>query len=207
MPDQYFARRPRAPSRRFTFPATVRGQALTFASDRGVFSKDRADPGTSLLAAAVEIRPGDTVLDLGCGIGVLGIALARATEARRVWMTDVNERALRLARDNARTNGVAVRVEVLRGAFYSPVAGLRFDHVVTNPPLRAGRATVARIIDDAPKVLNPRGSLWLVARTRQGARPLEARMLERFGTVETVRRGGGYRVLRSRLTDAAPGNA
>ncbi len=207
MADQYFKRRPASRSRRFEFGATFRGEPLRFASDSGVFSKTRVDQGTALLAEVLEVGRGQTILDLGCGIGVLGIALAKATEASRVWMTDVNERAVAIAAENARRNGVEDRVTIRGGAFYEPLAGLAFDHIATNPPIRAGRATVARMIRDAPAYLVPGGSLWLVARTRQGARTLEALMRDRFGRAEVVARGGGYRVIRSRVATIDPGNA
>ena len=197
MNDPYFARKPTAPSRRFEFGAVLRGASLRFTSDSGVFSKSRVDRGTALLAGAIEVGPCENVLDLGCGIGAVGIALAKTTKAARVWMTDVNERAARLAAVNAKRNGVADRVEVLRGGFYEPVAGLSFDHIATNPPIRAGRGSVSRMIDEAPAHLLGGGSFWLVARTRQGAPSLQALMRRAFGNAAVVARGGGYRVLRS----------
>lgn len=203
MAEQYFARRPSARSRRFEFAAAIRGSTFQFLSDRGVFSKAGVDRGTELLAESLEVRPCETLLDLGCGIGVLGIAVAKTTEAARVWMTDVNERAVALAAKNADRNGVADRVLVQRGPFYEPVRGLAFDHIATNPPIRAGREVVRRMIAEAPTHLLEGGSLWLVARTRQGAPSLQGLMRTRFGNAAVVARGGGYRVVRS-FTAADP---
>ena len=155
------------------------------------------DRGTELLAEAVAVAASEAVLDLGCGIGALGIAIAKTTKADRVWMTDVNERAVVLARENAHRNGVADRVVVRAGAFYDPLGGLAFDHIATNPPIRAGREAVGRMIAEAPAHLLDDGSFWLVARTRQGAPSLQALMRKAFGNAEVVARGGGYRVLRS----------
>ena len=197
MGESYFVHKPSARSRHFEFVATLRGAALRFTSDSGVFSKSRVDRGTALLAATIEVGPCETVLDLGCGIGALGIAIAKTAEAARVWMTDVNERAVALATRNAKQNNVADRVAVLAGAFYEPVAGLAFDHIATNPPIRAGRGSVTRMIAEAPAHLRDRGSLWLVARTRQGAPSLQALMRRTFGNADIVARGGGYRVVRA----------
>ena len=83
------------------------------------------------------------------------------------------------------------------GGLYAPVADLRFDHILCNPPLRAGRAIVDRIVSEAPDHLHEGGRLWLVARTRQGADSLRARMASAFGVAEIVRRGSGYKVLRA----------
>ena len=199
MAEQYFARRPSVPARRFEFSATVRGRTFRFLSDRGVFSKSRVDRGTELLAEAIEVKPGETLLDLGCGIGVIGIAIAKTTDTAGVWMTDVNERAIALATRNAKRNGVAHRVTATAGDLYAPVADLRFDHIATNPPIRAGRGVVVRMIEGAPDHLRPGGALWLVARTRQGAPTLQHRMGTTFGGAEVVGRGSGYRVLRSVL--------
>jgi len=195
--DQYFARRPAARSQRFEFSAAIRGHTFRFVSDRGVFSKSRVDRGTELLAEALEVRPGETLLDLGCGIGVLGIAIAKTTEAGRVWMTDVNERAVALAARNASRNGVGNRAIVKAGEFYAPVRDLAFAHIATNPPIRAGQNTVRQMIDEAPDHLLDGGALWLVARTRQGAPSLQDRMRVTFGHADVVARGSGYRVLRS----------
>jgi len=74
---------------------------------------------------------------------------------------------------------------------------MAFDHIVCNPPIRAGRVVVDRIVTEAPMHLLDGGKLWLVARTRQGADSLRGRMTASFGSAEVVRRGSGYKVLRS----------
>lgn len=165
-------------------------------TDAGVFSRAGFDRGSELLLEALEIGPCETVLDLGCGYGVLGIAVARLSDRGHVVLTDVNERAAKLARANVRANRVA-NAEVRVGDLYAPVADLAFDHIVSNPPLRAGRSVVDRIVSEAPAHLLEGGRLWLVARTRQGADALRERMARAFGNAEIVKRGSGYKVLRS----------
>lgn len=160
------------------------------------------DRGTELLAEALELGPCELVLDLGCGTGVLGLVAARLTDGGHVILTDVNERAVALARENVRANA-AGNAEVRHGDLFEPVASLSFNHVVCNPPLRAGRAVVDRIVAEAPGHLLEGGSLWLVARTRQGAESLQERMRVAFGNAAVVRRGSGYKVLRSRKEVAA----
>jgi len=194
--EHYFSRRPGARHREATIRATLQGHTIVLLTDAGVFSARTIDRGTELLAGSLAVAPDAHVLDLGCGYGVLGILAAMLAPNGRVVMTDVNERAVDLAARNIRTNAVP-HAEARLGAFYTPVAGEAFDAIVCNPPIRAGKAVVHRIVDEAPSHLRSGGSLWLVARTRQGAKSLAERMAAVFGSCDTVARGSGYRVLRS----------
>lgn len=196
MADQYFTPKPGSRRREEVIRASLRGHTFVFESDAGVFSKGAIDRGTELLANAMEFPHDGHVLDVGCGYGVLGIVAATLVPNGRVVMTDVNERAVELARRNVHSNAVP-HAEVRGGPFYEPVAGERFDAIVTNPPIRAGKKVVYRIVDEAPAHLEASGALWLVARTRQGARSLKARMESALGVCSVVSRGSGYRVMRA----------
>ena len=197
MGEHYFAPRPpKARRRPEQIRFEVRGHAFTFRTDTGVFSRGEIDRGTELLLAALEIGPCELILDLGCGYGAIGIVAARVSEGGRVILTDVNERAVALARTNVAANGID-NAEVRLGNLYEPVAGISFDHIVCNPPIRAGRGVVDRIVSEAPAHLLDGGSLWLVARTRQGADSLRHRMAATFGAADIVKRGSGFKVLRT----------
>lgn len=196
MSEPYFAAAPTSRSRTGTFEATVRGHSFRFLTDAGVFARKGLDRGSELLLEALEIGPCESVLDLGCGYGVLGIVAARLADGGRVVLTDVNERAAGLARKNLVANRVA-NAEVRVGDLYGPVERDRFDHIVCNPPIRAGRAVVDAIVRGAPDRLFDGGRLWLVARTRQGADALRARVSAAFGNADIVRRGSGYKVIRA----------
>jgi 16S rRNA (guanine1207-N2)-methyltransferase len=196
MGEHYSTPRPSSRRRPAEVSLRVRGLALRLRTDAGVFSRGGLDRGTELLLEALDIGPCELLLDLGCGYGVIGIVAAQLSEGGHVILTDVNERAARLAQENLRANRVT-NAEVRTGDVYAPVADLAFNHIVCNPPLRAGRAVVDRIISEAPAHLLEGGQLWLVARTRQGAESLQARMTEAFGRAEIVKRGSGYKVLRA----------
>lgn len=196
MPDQYFAAKPSSRRRPESVSAVLHGRTFVFVTDAGVFSRGGIDRGTELLAQSLRLDPGANVLDLGCGYGVLGIVAASLAPNGRVVMTDLNERAVELARRNVHANAVP-HVDVRLGGFYDPVAGERFDVIVTNPPIRAGKDVVFQIVDEAPAHLRPGGFLWMVARTKQGAKSIEARIASVFGGSETIARGSGFRVLRS----------
>jgi len=196
MGEQYFARRPKSRRRPEEIRLAVQGHPFTFQTDAGVFSRGEIDRGTELLLAALEIGRCELILDLGCGYGVIGIVAARLSEGGHVILTDVNERAIALARQNIAANEIE-NAEVRLGTLYEPVADMVFNHIVCNPPIRAGRGVVDRMIAEAPTHLLDGGSLWLVARTRQGADSLRRRMAEAFGSAEIVKRGSGFKVLRA----------
>ncbi|MGE5593498.1 MAG: class I SAM-dependent methyltransferase [Betaproteobacteria bacterium] len=163
-------------------------------TDAGVFAKGKLDRGTRLLIEAVDVPERSLVLDLGCGYGPIGIAAAVLCPTCRVCMTDVNERACELARRNAALNG-AVNTEVICGAGFSPVKGMKFDLILSNPPIRAGKRVLFEIIEGAATHLNPGGRLVVVAQTKQGAKSLLRMLAEVFPVAREVDKGGGYRVM------------
>src|SRR2546425_11633104 len=132
MGEQYFARRPASRRRPAEFHVSVRGHAFRFRTDAGVFSRGELDRGTELLLEAIEIGPCELILDLGCGYGAIGIVAARLSEGGHVILTDVNERAVALARKNVAANGVG-NAEVRLGSLYEPVAEFAFNHILCNP--------------------------------------------------------------------------
>ena len=196
MGGQYFEKRPASARRPARITVTIRGRPFLFQTDAGVFSREGLDRGTELLLEAIEVGPCESILDLGCGYGVIGIVAAHLSEGGHVILTDVNERAAALARANLVANGTR-NAEVRIGDVYAPIDDLVFDHILCNPPIRAGRVIVDRIIAEAPSHLLDGGSLWLVARTRQGADTLRLRMTKAFDGADVVKRGSGYKVLRS----------
>ncbi len=199
VPDHYFTERPRsatAPTqRRFLY----RGEILHFEVDRGVFSSHGLDPGTALLIEALAPGPAQRVLDLGCGWGAVGIAAARAAPRGHVVLTDVNRRAVHLARKNLRRNRIQ-NAEVRTGPLFDPVPDERFDWIATNPPYHVGRETILRLLEEAPRHLEPEGTLLVVGKGSHGILYYQAWLSEHFpGTVEVLGRGSGYRVVAARL--------
>jgi len=200
--QHYFSKQPEAPSRRRVIHATLRGREWTFRTDRGVFSPAGVDAGSRLLVETMTLEPSDAVLDLGCGYGVLGLVAATLVQSGRVAMVDVNERAVELAKENAALAGLT-NADVLRGDGIEPVRGRQFDVIVTNPPIRAGKAQLHRLFREAYGVLRPGGRLYFVARTAHGARTLARDAAAIFDEVREMERGGGYRVYQA--TKGHPG--
>lgn len=197
-PDHYFTERPRSPSQRRELRFLFRGAVLVFAVDRGVFGSSALDPGTALLIESLGVGPTDRVLDLGCGWGPVGTAAAKAAPRGFVVLTDVNRRAIGLARSNLRKNKVG-NAEVRPGSLYAPVPGERFDVIATNPPYHAGRDLVLRILEEAPQHLTDEGRLLIVGKGSQGIRYYQEWLTEHWGDpVSVLARGGGYRVVEAR---------
>ncbi len=189
----YFTPRPPAPSRPQRIRARLRGRDWVFTTDRGVFARDAVDAGTRLLIETMRIAPADHVLDVGCGYGPVGLVAAALASSGQAVLVDINERAVDLAAQNARLNNVP-NADVMLGDGCAPVLSRRFDVVVTNPPIRTGKATLRRLVREAWEVLHPAGRLYFVARTSHGAKTLAREVGELFGTVTELQRSRGYRV-------------
>lgn len=115
-------------------------------------------------------------------------------------MIDINERALDLARQNAVKN--QTEVTVLQSYLYDQVEA-RFDHIISNPPIRAGKDIVHRIIEEAPRYLKAGGDLTIVIQKKQGAPSAKKKMEAIFGNVETLKKDRGYYVLRSEKNESS----
>ena len=195
MNDHYYTRTPRSESRPVDCEYTYRGVALKFRTDAGVFSKGEVDTGTRLLLDALPEEMGGDVLDLGCGWGVIGIAVARKWPDCRVTMADVNTRALELSRENARQN--CADVTCVESDGMAALEGRTFDAVITNPPIRAGKQVIYRMFADVAKSLKPGGTLYLVIRKQQGAESCMRYLQTLYGEVDKLDRSGGFWVIRA----------
>lgn len=198
MADHYYSQQPSARSDRKTIEAVLRGQKLQFVSDSGVFSRDGVDYGSRVLIEHIELGQEDGVLDVGCGYGPIGLTAARLVPRGHVTMLDVNERAVALSRENAALNGIG-NVEIQVSDLYEAVGGRTFDVILSNPPIRAGKAVVHRILEEAVMHLKPGGSLWIVIQNKQGAPSARAKLEACFGEdrVSEVGKDKGYRVYRA----------
>ena len=190
--QQYFAREPESPSAPIEFEYRFREQSFRFKTDSGVFSKGEMDFGSELLLRSIEYLQG-SVLDLGCGYGAIGIIL-QACFPVAVTMTDVNLRALSLAKENAVANRVTPNV--LESDGFSAIMDRRFDAIVTNPPIRAGKQVICRLFREAREHLNDAGSLWLVIRKQQGAESAQRYLEGLFEQVMLTERKKGFWILR-----------
>ncbi len=197
MSDHYFSADPGSVERRQSITVSVWGHDLRMQTASGVFAAGRLDLGTGVLFREVgpPSRPG-TFVDLGCGYGVIGCALAVAVPEARVWAVDVNERALSLTADNAVSLGVGDRLTVARPD--DVPADLELDELWSNPPIRIGKQALHELLLTWLPRLAPAGRAVLVVGKNLGADSL-ARWIAAQG-YDCVRLGSakGFRVLEVR---------
>lgn len=199
MANQYFENDPNLEHEVKNFNFTLRNHSLDFTSDSGVFSRQTIDYGSRVLIDAIDFQnvPNGNILDVGCGYGPIGLALAKDQPKRQVTMVDVNLRALGLAKQNAANNQVD-NVEIFESDTYKAVEG-KYALIVSNPPVRAGKSVVTSILAESKDYLEPNGELWIVLQKKQGAPSAKKLMDQTFGNVEVVTRDKGYYILRSKL--------
>ena len=193
MSKMYYAENPDAAHDIHELRVELLGQKMAFLTDAGVFSKKMVDFGSQLLLKCLEVNQGETVLDVGCGYGPLGLSLAKAYGVQAT-MVDINNRALDLARQNAERN--KVETTIFQSNIYEQVKG-KFDHVISNPPIRAGKQVVHEIIVKSKDFLETGGDLTIVIQKKQGAPSAKSKMEEVFGNCEIVKKDKGYYILRS----------
>lgn len=171
----------------------VLGRKFVFLTDNGVFSKDGLDFGSRLLLESIPLdEVGAKVLDMGCGYGVFGIVLNKVLHVS-VDMVDVNLRAMHLAHRNIGENDCD-NINVFESNCYSNVTS-KYNTIITNPPIRAGKKIVYEIVMNAKEYLEPGGKLFLVIRKEQGAKSLISD-LKNIYDVEILEKKKGFFVLK-----------
>ncbi|MEM9467466.1 MAG: methyltransferase [Actinomycetota bacterium] len=192
---QYFDDDPSVASEPRPVEVALPDVAFTLTADRGVFSADHLDAGTKLLLLeSPPLAAADTtVLDLGCGWGPIACVAAMRYPQAQVWAVDVNARARELTTANAATIGAADRIRV--AAPDDVPADLRFDRILSNPPIRIGKAALHELLDRWLTRLTPAGAAHLVVQKHLGSDSL-ARWLEARGhRVDRLTSRAGFRIL------------
>lgn len=194
--QHYFTPNPNLKSELRTIKVRFNDIDLTFCSDNGVFSKDKIDFGSKTLLDTIFNYlniPVNNALDVGCGYGFMGIALAKKLDCS-VDMVDVNERAVHLAKKNISIN--KVKANAFISDIYENVEN-KYDLILTNPPIRAGKQTVLKILKEASIHLNNDGELWFVIRKDQGAKSIIKDIDDNYFT-EVVDKNKGFFVIKAK---------
>ena len=197
MDDHYFSADPAVPFKRAPVTASVWGRDLELASGSGVFAQGRLDVGTAVLfRETVPPTGARAVLDLGCGYGVIGLAVAACVPGARVWAVDVNERAVLLANENAASLGLSGRYAAGTPSTVPPDA--TYDELWSNPPIRIGKAALHELLLTWFARLVPGGRAVMVVGRNLGGDSLQRWLEEQGYPTSRLASAKGFRVLESR---------
>lgn len=198
MAEHYYSQNPEAKHQPIDFTFTLRGHTFHFQTDQGVFSKKEVDFGSRVLLDLVTMPETEgPVLDMGCGYGPIGLALATSFPGRHVHMVDINTRAVELAEKNAIRNHIS-NVSIYESNLFENVKSGPFALIATNPPIRAGKQIVHRIFEESYQYLAKNGELWVVIRKKQGAPSARKKLESIFDEVEGVGKEKGYFVFKAK---------
>ncbi len=187
--NQYFNHNENLKPDQRTIHYSFKGNSFTFKTDSGVFSKDHVDHATDILLNTIpELR--GTLLDLGCGYGCIGIVLGKAYSLE-LTQSDVNPHAIELTSTNCQQNDVTS--EIIQSNCYDNIDG-KFDTIVINPPIHAGKAITYKMYEDSIHHLNHGGNLYIVTFKKHGAESTLTKLSSIFSKCDTLYKKKGIYV-------------
>lgn len=190
--SQYFDNDKNIKSERKLINFSFNDKNFSLYTDNGVFSKDKLDYGTRILLENIDINNlKGRVLDLGCGIGVVGIILGTLNKNISIDMVDINERAISLTKDNVKFNNINNNVFVSN--VYSNING-KYNYIITNPPIRAGKEVVRKFLLGGYDYLTDDGILYFVMRKDHGVKSM-IKELENIYEVDIVNKEKGFYIV------------
>lgn len=170
-------------------------EVFHFTTDNGVFSKDNVDYGSYILIKSIyKLDLGKTLLDLGSGYGPIGIILKRFNQDLNIEMVDVNSRAVDLSILNCKLNSTDIKVHLCEDI---ETLDHKFDTIVLNPPIRAGKKVIYELYEKSKRMLNEKGHFYIVIRKAQGANSSIKKLETLFNKVEIIDVNKGYVVIDS----------
>lgn len=191
--SQYFDNDRNIKSERKIIKFNFDNKVFSIYSDNGVFSKDRFDYGTRVLLNSIDIdKLSGNVLDLGCGVGVVGLILGTFNKGINIDMVDINERAINLTKNNLVLNNVKANVFV--SDIYSNINN-KYDFIITNPPIRAGKNVIRGFLLGSYDYLKDDGTLYFVMRKDHGVKSMIGELSVKFNTSIVNKDKGFYVVL------------
>lgn len=171
----------------------VSDKSFNFYTDNGVFSKKGLDFGSrSLINALLKENLEKTVLDVGCGYGCIGIILSSFFNIK-TDMIDINKRAVHLANMNIKENKLE-NAAAFESNIYENITK-KYDYIITNPPIRAGKQIVYEILFKAKEHLKENGTLYFVINKDQGAKTI-IKDLEKIAKIEILDKNKGFFVIK-----------
>lgn len=171
----------------------IHGLTIRLYTSEDIFSKKGVDEGTRLLLENMEIPKEGRILDLGCGVGIIGIYALLSNPRLRAVFADVNPAAVRLAKINAGLNNLLDRASFVVSDVYALLENEKFDAIYSNPPLSAGWKVIYKMISEAPAHLRKNG--WLQMVFYKGGEKALTIGSEFFRETVLVKRKKGYSIL------------
>ena len=166
-----------------------------FVTDNGVFSKNEVDRGSNALISSVSnLDLGNSILDLGCGYGVIGIVMKKINPNADVDLVDINDRAVELSKINAKLNNV--KVNIYNSEDITKL-NKKYDSILLNPPIRAGKKVIYQLYRSSYDVLNKNGKLYIVIQKKHGSESSLNELKSLFKAVKIVSRKSGYQIIES----------
>ena len=197
--EHYFTNNTNLKSEIRTLTYSYENTPFEFFSDNGVFAKNKIDYASKLLVETFienhkEVEKECTLLDVGCGYGFLGIVAGKILNIN-IELVDINKRALHLCERNIKLN--EVKGKAYESNAYECVKN-KYEYIITNPPIRAGKNTVLEILKGAKNHLLDNGELWFVINKDQGAKST-VNSIKSCYNVEVVAKSKGFYVFRAKI--------
>ena len=200
--NHYFSEKPEIKSEKKRIKYTIQNKKFEFITDNGVFSKSKVDFGTDLMLneflkknRGLEVEK-IKILDIGCGYGAVSVILKSFYPEISITLSDVNERALELSEENLKKYGIN-DYHIIKSDAFEKITE-KFDTILSNPPIRAGKDIIFKIYSEAYEHLNENGEFYCVIQTKHGAKSTQKKLMEIFGNCDTVTINGGYRIFLSK---------
>lgn len=193
--EHYYTSDPSVKSEEREIEYELEGNKFKFITDNGVFSKNHVDIATSFLLKTIYGEVKGDVLDVGCGYGVIGITVAKNSNVNTVTMLDVNRRALELAKRNSEKNKVVEKTRILESDGFEGIHD-KYDTIITNPPIRAGKSVIYKMYEDAKMHLKDGGVLYLVINKKHGAPSTITFLNTLFKNCEVLDKKTGFNVIK-----------
>lgn len=194
--NHYFQNNPKLQSKERVIAFEVFGKKFELLTDDGIFSKNHFDEGTNtLLQVAIQQPLFGRCLDLGCANGIVGIVLKSFFPSLSFDLVDINQRAVALAQKNVHRFGWK-DVSVFYSDGFDQITH-QYQQIFFNPPIRAGKAVVYRLYEQAHAHLDKQGSLYVVIRKSLGAKSSQDKLMQLFDNCVIIKRNKGFYVLHS----------
>ena len=200
--NHYFSEKPEIKSEKKRIKYTIQNKKFEFITDNGVFSKSKVDFGTDLMLneflkknRGLEVEK-IKILDIGCGYGVVSVVLKSFYPEISITLSDVNERALELSEENLKKYDIN-DYHIIKSDAFEKITE-KFNVILSNPPIRAGKDIIFKIYSEAYEHLNESGEFYCVIQTKHGAKSTQKKLMEIFGNCDTVTINGGYRIFLSK---------